>query len=406
MRSRSIVVLMLLATGLCWPLHAADTSIEKFAELWKKGKIAEAVKLRARQLEFAQAAEGAIFGQIVRDDGKPLTQLDRDDISVYPRILAFNDYWSPEGYFFLHLPPGRYLVRPRGSQWSASVAPAQVAAHTVHNLGVITLHRRDLSSVPQTKVRLNVKRANGSAAGIRVLVDKLDKSPFEGTTAADGSVEIAIPRLAGRWRATSEEPGYAEVWDFFNVNDGTQVVELGRFEITRLKQVSIRWLMPGKAKSNRFVEGENRTGSIVLKSYDKHESAEGVIGRELSFATGEMIDVNWGVQGDLELIQSGSGEVLVEVEPGLKTTTLLEFFPGTFIRGLDKSNQAAMCDLGEVLPESIKSIPVDKLRPHTERGDGLPVLERHTYGLRSHDGQRYVLIYVEKIEDQPLPLQK
>src|SRR5262249_21908638 len=105
---------------------------------------------------------------------------------------------------------------------------------------------------------------------------------------------------------------------------------------------------------------------------------------------------------DLDLVQSGRGEILVESEPGVQSTTLLEFFPGTFAEGRDDSDQAAMCDLGEVPLESIAEIPLGQLRKLSERGTGLPVLHGHTYALRSFDGQRYVLLHVERVEDQPL----
>ena len=259
--------------------------------------------------------------------------------------------------------------------------------------------------MPRTKVRLNVRRATGEAQlgarGIRVLADKLDHSPFEAVTGLDGAAEIDIPRVAGRWRITSKEPGYAEVWAFFQVESDTETVELGRFEVTRLKQVTIRWVMPKHAGSNRFSAGETVDGIALLKSYDIYDSPDGIIRRDFSFATRGLIDVKWTERSDLQLVQSGSGEILVEVEPGLRSTTLLEFFPGTFAL-LDKSDQAAMCDLGDVPLESVAIVPVDQLRPLTDRGQGLPVTEGHTFALRSFDGRRYVLLRVEKIEDQPL----
>jgi hypothetical protein len=374
-----------------------------FEKLWESGRIEDAVALRARQLAAVERTKGAIFGRVVREDGRPLTQEDRDEISILPRLLAFNDYWSPEGYFFVELEPGAYRVSPRGSRWTAETKGIRVVAGAVTGAGTVVLRQRDLSVLARVKVRLNVRKSGGAgAAGIPVRVDKLDKNAFTGVTDAEGNVEVSIPRVPGRWKVRSAEPGYAEVWAFFEVRDETDRVDLGRFEITRLKQVTVRWLMPRKEGERTLRDQETVGGTVVLRTYDEYESPAGTIGRNFSFAAGKMVDVTWDEPYDLDLVQSGDGEILVEIEPGLMSTTLLEFFPGTFARVLDRKDRSGMADLGEVPLESLPEVPIQLLRQHSERGGGLPVIEGHTYALRSRDGKRHVLLRVEKIEDQPL----
>ena len=140
-----------------------------FEKLWESGRIDDAVALRARQLAAVERTKGAIFGRVVREDGRPLTQEDRDEISILPRLLAFNDYWSPEGYFFVELEPGAYRVSPRGSRWTAETKGVRVVAGAVTGAGTVILRQRDLSVLARVKVRLNV-RMSGSAgvAGIPV----------------------------------------------------------------------------------------------------------------------------------------------------------------------------------------------------------------------------------------------
>jgi hypothetical protein len=375
-------------------------------KLWEAGRFEAAARLRAQQVaQMTGPDNSALFGRVVRDDGQALTDEDTQDIGVEPSLIFFSNYWSPQGYFLVDLPPGTYRIVPHGSRWTAETSPVRLEPHTLVDVGVIKLHRRDLSSLPRTKVRLRVGRVRDtqgvtSAAGIHVGADMMDENPFIAVTGEDGTAEIEIPRIPGEWKASSNEPGYAEIWHSFKVGAATESVDLGRFEITRLKQVTIRWVMPKASASNRFARGALVGGTTVLRAYADPCAEDNRVGRSYSFAPGPF-DGACAQPFDLELVQSGRGEFLVETEPGVQSTTLLEFFPGTFAMERDDS-EAAMCDLGEVPLESIAEIPVGRLRRLTTRGTGLPVLQGHTYALRSFDGQRYVLLHVERVEDQPL----
>ena len=224
--------------------------------------------------EYYQGEQGVLFGQVPPDDSHHLREPDKYDIGIEPGIVFFGDYWSPDGYFLLPVEPGTYRVDIHGSRWLADTSPVLVPPRRLVDVGTITLRRRDLSSLPRTRVRLNVRRASGpdknlDAGGIRVRADMQDDNSFVAVTADDGTAEIDIPRLPGSWRVTSQERGYAQVWHSFFVEPESESVDLGRFEITRLKQVTIRWAMPKEPGSNRFAGDEVGGATTVLKAYGR-----------------------------------------------------------------------------------------------------------------------------------------
>jgi tetratricopeptide (TPR) repeat protein len=353
---------------------------------WETGNVDEAISHLLQYVALTPQKDGVIHGRIQVQPGDALPAGLRLNMELLPRFAFFGCFWNAQGEFLTTAEAGTYFLQTRLIGYEQYALPVRISVNELTSLPPYMLRKSSAaSSVIQADVRLT---SATERRGVLLRIYQPGQPQFFlGESNEDGKAAVRIPSSGGIWVLGSLHEGHASIWQTLRLPPQRIQLDLGEYQIGRVKRVHIQWRLNPEPGSVLFRGKSLQNGDIVLTGFEQFK-------RGFSFVAGAYRAGECTDHPDLSIRQSGDSHTMTAVGK-MQSTEGLDFFPGPFACG--PPGHGGLADLGAKSIENIYDVG-DIPEPVDMRA-GVRAIPGHVYALRTYDGRNYVLFKVTHIDD-------